>query len=213
MGEEDISNIRQRLDKYTESIVKGIKERSELLLNSGLCTDNYYSLNLFMMDYLDPAFGKKIIDIYRKVPPKVCSQGDNPDEYNKVREIDAANIELLYLRVYETGREIAESKLETEPSLLYVTDEKTLRNILGDEKREQQVIDDAVGWAKESRLSNEQAIRGLFREIMDLTMDAEIGYFKEMQKKAPKQENSKASAWGNTTPAKINRTGWGFSSR
>lgn len=107
--------------------------------------------------------------------PRLCESKDDPSTYGETAYIDADAIELLNERI-NLGRYVAVYKVNNDRSLWdLVSEPNRLDEALRDRKREQVVIDDALGIA--SRLGLDASLtEDLTRWIIDATTDLEVKY-------------------------------------
>ena len=120
----------------------------------------------------------EIITYYLTILEDLCEEGDNPTTYGETVYCDADLIVLLHERI-NIGRFVAESKLQTDPSLQAIAESQgALRARLRKPKREQTVIANARKIAFSYNL-NQNIVERCFRWLINKTLEVEIHYLQE----------------------------------
>jgi chorismate mutase len=123
--------------------------------------------------------GEKIIEFYKKMLPELCDEGENRANYGETVKCDVNNVMLYNERINGIGRFVAEAKLQKKPSIATLTSIDDIGKILVVPKREEEVIEEAVKIARKYELHRPEFIKKFFRQIIDLTLYAEMEYVKK----------------------------------
>ncbi len=152
----------------------------------------------------------EIINLYGRILPLICSPGEDRNSYGEATKIDVENALLLHERIFCTGMEVAASKLESEPDLIYLSG-KVLRDRLTNPERERKVLNRARELAELYCLPNPNAIREVFEEIIKLTLDVEVEYISSVQRSGSvEQKPLRPVGWGQELRTHATRSQIGF---
>jgi chorismate mutase len=120
----------------------------------------------------------EIITYYLTLLQDLCEEGDDPTTYGETVYCDADLIVLLHERI-NIGRFVAESKLQTDPSLQAIAQSQdALRPRLRKPEREQTVIANARKIAFSYNL-NQNVVEHCFRWLITKTLEVEIHYLQQ----------------------------------
>ena len=120
----------------------------------------------------------EIITYYMTLLHDLCKEGDDPTTYGETVYCDADLIVLIHERI-NIGRFVAESKLQTDPSLQAIAEsQNALRARLRKPKREQTVIANARKIAFNYNL-NQNVVERCFRWLITKTLEVEIHYLQQ----------------------------------
>ena len=126
---------------------------------------------------VDIALKDEIVAFYYRLVRALCPEGDDATTYGETVYCDADLIVLIHERI-NVGRFVAEAKLQTDPAISDVVDDRrTLAQRLIQPQREQAVIDQARGIATRYDLDPE-VVERCFRWIIEKTLDVEIEYLR-----------------------------------
>lgn len=162
----NIKKIRKRIDKLNELIIKGLKNRSKYSINSK-------SKLLLEKNTNEKSIEKEIIKEYLKIIKKICKK-EEPNTYSQTAKIDKKNIELLKERIIFLGEQVAEYKMQEDPTLIELFSEKEILQKLTIPKREKEVIKNTLKLAKEFKIKNSDAIKKFIQNIMKLTKKIQV---------------------------------------
>jgi len=197
----DLSDVRKELDLYTVFVVNGLCARSKYDLGNGMSIDGLIFPDIGITKIL-PGIVDKIIESYRGILSEICQNNGNLD-YKRIRGIDITNVVTWYRRI-AIGLDVARLKLKKDSSLLHKT-EPDLREALRDLDREKEVFDHALAVADGYDFNHPKTVRGVFRWLMDLTLDGEISYILSVK---GENETSETSVFGELLTE--NRVGLGY---
>lgn len=148
--------------------------------------------------------GEDVIDLYRKTLFEICMLGENRSDYGAVAKLDASNVACLHERIRGLGPYVAQSKIEKDPSLLEIFNEDFLREQLVYPEREEEVMQKAVEISEKYGLPYPESMRQLFRGVIDLTLNVELAYIKEVR------QNPDPVGWGRCSkPKRVSGMGFG----
>ena len=119
-----------------------------------------------------------ILTFYQRLLPELCSDGEDPSTYGETVYIDADLLELIHERVNAMGRNIAQSKLESNPGIISSAksaDASGLEALLRDPVREKDVIEKAKDVAERYGLDT-KITADVFKWIMGKTLEVEVAY-------------------------------------
>jgi monofunctional chorismate mutase len=120
----------------------------------------------------------EIIKFYKKMLEALCTKGDDKTTYGETVYCDADLIVLMHERI-NVGRFVAESKIQANPSIVNVVNNKgELRQQLKEPIREQAVINYAREIAIRYDL-NPNVVESCFRWLIDKTLEVEIDYLRK----------------------------------
>lgn len=120
----------------------------------------------------------EIITYYMTLLQDLCADGDDSTTYGETVYCDADLIVLLHERI-NIGRFVAESKLQTDPSLRVIAEsQNALRARLRKPKREQTVIANAKKIAFSYNL-NQEVVERCFHWLITKTLEVEINYLQQ----------------------------------
>jgi chorismate mutase len=132
--------------------------------------------------YID--IGQDIIEFYIGMLPELCKDKQYEDRasYGETTKVDANNLLLYHERINGLGRHVAQSKIDQNPGILELETDEEIRKALVVPEREEEVIGKAIEIARKYDLDRPRFIREFFRGIMDLTIEAEVKYVKQVKK-------------------------------
>ncbi len=144
----------------------------------------------------------EIIRLYKEFLPEICKNKEDELTYGEAVKLDVNNVLSLQERVYDTGRKVAEYKLQKDDELheefdkqekderllrgaklIYITDSEVLSWRLINEEREKKVIGDFIKIGENYDLPNLEALRGFARKIIDLTVKVQVDYIQMIQER------------------------------
>lgn len=136
------------------------------------------------------SIGKDVILAYRNFLSNICNPGEDESTYGEVTKLDVSNVLTLYERICGLGSEVAATKLHEYPGLICEdSQEKILRVIRRRDIEDKRVIT-TVELARKYNLPNPESIGGLFRDLIDFTIKAElecIQKVREIEQNKPRQ--------------------------
>tara|TARA_Y100000310_G_scaffold309194_1_gene353087 strand:+ start:1212 stop:1871 length:660 start_codon:yes stop_codon:yes gene_type:complete len=184
----ELDHVRPKLDKKARELITGnqnsssygLKQRASYSLNKGVFIEErsegvtwfQHELNARGLNFSENG---DIYNLGKEVLDKLCKKGEDPEKYEKTAQVNADIFYTLFSRV-AMGLDVAKAKLQEEPSLIYMVDKSDLRQRLTYANREREVINKGVIMAKEADLPNPDMAKWLFRKIIDLTLDVQVGY-------------------------------------
>lgn len=124
--------------------------------------------------------GEDLIKFYIDSLEELCERGEDPSTYGETVYCDSDLIQLLNERI-NLGRYVAESKLQSDPSIAEVTDDEQLISKLRNSKREEDVVIKAKDIASRYEL-NPLVVEKYFRWIIGETIKVEVEYLKGIKK-------------------------------
>jgi chorismate mutase len=128
--------------------------------------------------------GSKTIAIYKGILPQICKKGEQRSSYGETAKLDVNNILELHERICGIGPEVAQYKLEKDPTLLHI-DFKEIRKRLRNKDRERDVMNLAEDIAIQYELDCD--IEKYFKKIIELTVEVEVNYIQQVQRNTLKQ--------------------------
>ncbi|MCK5282692.1 MAG: chorismate mutase [Nanoarchaeota archaeon] len=196
----DLDFVREVLNQYTCSIVKGLGKRAESPLFKGSIADipvsgevptyNEFSSNLYAEKVVgfqkqinkEVNLRKIVADSYIRTLSQLCRNKEAAD-HNYLIDQDRVMLEYIYKRLSLAGY-VAQIKIN-QPGLDGLVGREELRPKIENYDREGKVISDAIDIAGKNGIE-EEPIANFFKEIIELTKDLEIIYILEMAKKEGK---------------------------
>lgn len=151
----------------------------------------------------------EVINTYQRCISQICRPLEDEATYGETTKLDVQNVLTLYERICGLGSEVAARKLEENPELMYLDSEtiiKKIRRIDIEEKR----IATAIDLAKHYKIPKPNIIGDFFKEIIALTIKAELEYIqaaKKLEESKPKTPIGFGQTPRNNSEA--NRKGWG----
>jgi chorismate mutase len=131
--------------------------------------------------YID--VGEDIIEFYISMLPELCKGEEYEDgaSYGETTKVDVNNLLLYHERINGLGRHIAQSKIDKNSGILELETDEEIRKALIDPGREDDVIEKAIEIARKYDLYRPRFIKEFFRGIMNLTLEAEVKYVKQVK--------------------------------
>ncbi len=126
-----------------------------------------------------------LLSYYQQMLPRLCDKKEaDPTTYGETAYVDADTLQLIHERINSTGRYVAQVKLERNGSLnVDHSDEKKIRDLLRDAKREGEVIEEAKKLAAMQGLEP-NLIGEVIGWVIDKTLEVEVKYIQRLD--APK---------------------------
>lgn len=185
----DLTQVRIELDGMTKELINGIKARSNYSLDQRLITSELEK-NIETIASSTEAlketpiltsieFYKRINEMYLKGLSRQISQDRAVPNNPEALKIDITNVTLLTNRIAK-GQMVARAKYEQTPQILTLPEAHMIKE-LRSQKRESEVINNAVSYAQQVGLNYPLEIRYLFREIIEITLDVEIDYLRQIK--------------------------------
>jgi|TARA_B100002003_G_C14137523_1_gene547128 chorismate mutase len=182
----ELDYVRPKLDKKARELIAGnqnsygLKQRSAYSLNKRVFIEErsegvtwfQHEMNVRGLNFPEKGnivnFGKEILD-------KLCKKGEDSDKYEEVSQANVDVFYTLFSRI-SMGIDVARAKMQKEPSLVYMIDKDDIRQRLTYAGREREVIDKGISIAKEAKLPDPDIAKWIFRRIIDMTLDVQVGY-------------------------------------
>jgi len=132
--------------------------------------------NVGLMHVAPPVdIGRRIVDMYKSAVIGLCKPGEQPEEYGRLAKLDVTICQDIHERVTYFGQLVAKIKSEDNPSILKLN-AGDLRVALRDSEREKNVVAYAIDCAKRYDSLRVQPIEEMFRALIEMTVDVEVGY-------------------------------------
>ncbi len=135
-------------------------------------------VNPLGLEPVEMDFSKKIFSLYKKTIFELCENKEDRSAFGEATKQDVENILTLNERTVGIGQQVAAFKLGKDP-LLKKKCPKMIRKNLVKPKREKEVIKSMKNIAKKYGVGNSDLIEKFARQIIEITLDAEVYFIKK----------------------------------
>jgi len=125
---------------------------------------------------------KRIINLYKKTLTSLCENKENVTSYGETTKLDVENILTINERTVAIGQQVAAYKISTDLDLKKLKNAKEIRKRLIKPAREKEVIKKMVNLAKKYGIKNIKIIKSFSKELIKITLDAEVYFIMHLKK-------------------------------
>ena len=120
-------------------------------------------------------FSNKVIKLYQKIINELCENKEDKSTYGEVTKLDVENVLTLNERTVGLGEQVAGFKVSQDSEISNFSPEE-VRNKLIKKDREVEVTNNIIVTAKKYGIENEELMKEFAKELIEITLDAEVHF-------------------------------------
>ena len=130
---------------------------------------------------IEADFSNKVIKLYQKIINKLCENKDDKSTYGEVTKLDVENVLTLNERTIGLGEQVAGFKISRDSEISNFAPEEVRENLIKP-GREVEVINNIISIAKKYGIENEALMKEFAKELIEITLDAEVHFIVNSKK-------------------------------